>query len=298
MFRECQDYNLAIIPFRDYMSVMIKHRQKKISSGSTKNLFEIAETDKAILSFEDNIRGEKDSLSGKGVLNNRISAHLMTCLESIGLPTHFLRSLNMREQEVKLVEPMQIVFRVRNVAAGSISDRLGIDEGTVLPRPIIEFYHKKKAGDYVLVSEDHIIAFQWADPLEMEEMIMIAYRANDYLNGMMAGLGLRLVDFQMEIGRLYGGFGELYLMIMDELSPDSMRLWDVKTNKPFTTDIKSYQEIAVRLGIIPREGLVKGGDFNEQLAENLDKIENILANDKTRKIRSINKLPTRGKTNR
>ena len=211
---------------------MIKHRQKKIASGTTKNLFEIAETDKALLSFEDTVRGG-GSLSGKGILNNRISAHLMTCLESIGLPTHFLKSLNMREQEVRLLDPMPLVFRVRNVAAGSISERLGIDEGTVLPRPIIEFYHKKKAGDYTLVTEDHIMAFQWADPLEMEEMMMIAYRANDYLNGMMTGLGLRLVDFQMELGRLYGSFGELYLMVMDELSPDSMRLWDVKTNKPF-----------------------------------------------------------------
>jgi len=274
---------------------MIKHRQKKIASGTTKNLFEVAETDKALLSFEDTVRGG-ESLSGKGILNNRISAHLMTCLESIGLPTHFLKSLNMREQEVRLLDPMPLVFRVRNVAAGSICERLSIDEGTVLPRPIIEFYHKKKSGDYTLVTEDHIMAFQWADPMEMEEMMMIAYRANDYLNGMMTGLGLRLVDFQMELGRLYGTFGELYLMVMDELSPDSMRLWDVKTNKPFTSDIESYQEIAVRLGIIPREGLVKGGDFNEKLAENLDKIENILANDKTRKIRSISKLPPRGKT--
>lgn len=275
---------------------MIKNRQKKLIAGTTKSLFEGVEVGKAILGFEDGNRHSEGSLSGKGILNNRISAHLMTCLESIGLPTHFLKSLNMREQEIRRLEPMEIVFRVRNVAAGSISKRLGIDVGTVLPRPIIEFYHKKKSGDYTLVTEDHIMAFQWADPMEMEEMMMIAYRANDYLNGMMTGIGLRLVDFQMELGRLYGEFGELYLMVIDELSPDSMRLWDVKTNTPFAEDIKSYQEIAVRLGIIPREGLVNGGDFNEKLAENLDKIENILANDKTRKIRSITKLPPRGKT--
>jgi len=182
---------------------MIKHRQKKIASGTTKNLFEVAETDKALLSFEDTVRGG-ESLSGKGILNNRISAHLMTCLESIGLPTHFLKSLNMREQEVRLLDPMPLVFRVRNVAAGSICERLSIDEGTVLPRPIIEFYHKKKAGDYTLVTEDHIMAFQWA------------------------------------CLRLYGTFGELYLMVMDELSPDSMRLWDVKTNKPFTSKWNGY----------------------------------------------------------
>lgn len=279
---------------------MIKSRLNKVASGTTKTLYSAEENDRLILSFEDGQRAWdgpiQKTVSGKGILNNRISAHLMTCLESIGLPTHFLKSLNMREQEVRKLAPMPICFRVRNVAAGALVDRLGLDEGTILPRPIIEFYHKKKSGDYALVTEDHIVAFQWADPYEMEEMMTIAYRANDYLNGMFAGIGLRLVDFQVEIGRLYGEYGELYLMIMDELSPDSMRLWDVKTNKPFSSDIESYQEIAVRLGIIPREGLIKGDDFNEKLAENLEEIENILANDKTRKIRSIAKFAPRKNT--
>ena len=276
---------------------MIKIRQQKLAAGTTKSLFKSEDEGKAILSFGDERRGE-EVLSGKGVLNNRISAHLMTCLEGIGLPTHFLKSLNMREQEVKLLEPMNLVFRVRNVAAGSLAKRFELDEGTILPRPIIEFYHKKKSGEYMLVSDDHIMAFQWADPSEMEEMMMIAYRANDFLNGIFTAIGVRLVDFQIELGRLWGQYGELYLMIMDELSPDSMRLWDRETNKPFATDIESYQEIAVRLGIIPREGLVKSGDLNEELAGNLDNIENILANDKTRKIRSITKLPTRKNTTR
>lgn len=273
------------------MMTMIKPRHNKITSGTTKTLFKGAEDKKAILSFDDGQRvwdgPIQQTISGKGILNNRISAHLMTCLEAIGLPTHFLKSLNMREQEIKLLEPMNIVFRVRNISAGSFSKRLGVEVGTVLPRPIIEFYLKKKSGDYTLVSEDHIMAFQWADPYEMEEMMTIAYRANDYLNGLFTSIGIRLVDFQMELGRLWGEYGELYLMIMDELSPDSIRLWDIKTNEQFTSEINSYQEIAVRLGIIPREGLVKGGNLNESLVESLDKIENILANDKTRKIRSI-----------
>ncbi len=274
---------LAFFLSRDYMHSMIKIRQQKIAQGSSKTLFKSSDEGKAILAFGDGQTGKK-SLSGKGILNNRISAHLMTCLEGIGLPTHFLKSLNMREQEVKLLEPMDIVFRVRNVAAGSLVKRLGIDEGTILPRPIIEFYHKKNAGDYTMVSDDHIMAFQLADTSEMEEVMMIAYRANDFLNGLFTAIGIRLVDFQIEIGRLWGEYGELYLMIMDELSPDSMRLWDRKTNKPFAMDIESYQEIAVRLGIIPREGLVKSGDVNEELAENLDNIENILAGDENRKI--------------
>ncbi len=264
----------------------------KLHGGTTKDLHQHQDGEKVVLSFKDDNRGDGKPLSGKGILNNRTSAHLMTCLESIGLPTHFLKSLNMREQEVRKLEPMQVVLRVRNVAAGSLATRLNLDIGTVLPRPIIEFYYKKKTGTYELVSEDHMIAFQWMDPIELEEAVTIAYRSNDYLNGLMSGIGLRLIDFQIELGRLYGEFGELYLMIMDELSLDSMRLWDVKTNKPFEEKIQSYQEVAARLGVIPRE------DFSENKAANWDNIENILANDKTRKIRSISKIPPRKNTTR
>ena len=276
---------------------MIKQRHKKLAEGTTKTLYKGVEDNRAILSFDDGQRvwdgPLQRTISGKGILNNRISAHLMTCLEGVGLPTHFVKSLNMREQEVKLLDPMNIIFRVRNVASGSIVNRIGLDEGTILPRPIIEFYIKKKSGDYTLISEDHIMAFQWADQFEMEEMITIAYRANDFLNGMFTAIGVRLIDFQMELGRLWGEYGELYLMIMDELSPDSMRLWDRETNKPFASDVTSYQEIAIRLGIIPRAGVIKGGDFDEEIVEGLDNIENILANDKTRKIRSIKTAPSR-----
>jgi len=275
------------------MAVM---NHQKLYSGTAKTLYAGATDQKVILNFGDGVRiwdgPTQKTVSGKGILSNRISAHLMTCLESIGLPTHFLKSLNMREQEVRKLDPMQIIFRVRNIAAGSIVDRFGLDEGTVLPRPIIEFYYKKKPGLYELVTEDHIMAFQWADPIEMDEIMTLTYRANDYLNGLMAGVGLRLVDFQIEIGRLYGEYGELYLMIMDELSLDSMRVWDIQTNKPFDASIHSYQEVAARLGIIPRE------DFSEQKAQNWDAIENILANDTSRKIRPITKLPPRQKTTR
>jgi phosphoribosylaminoimidazole-succinocarboxamide synthase len=277
---------------------MIKTKNGKGFKGSTKIFYETDNPAKAVLSFEDTLRGSDESISGKGILTNRISSHLMTCLETIGLPTHFVRSLNMRQQEIKNLQPFDIVFRIRNVAAGSIAERLNLEEGTILPRPVIEFYYKKEPGSYNLVTEDHIVAFQWADPFEMEEMITIAYRSNDYLNGLFSGIGIRLVDFQMEVGRLFGEYGELYVMIADELSPDSMRLWDVKTNEPFGKNIEDYQEIAVRLGIIPREGLVKGGDVNETLAEELERIENILANDDSRKIRPIHKTPYKKGTTR
>ena len=282
---------------------MIKVRQKKITEGTTKTLFDGPESGLGILSFSDKARqwnsgAQVDDISGKGILNNRISAHLMTCLESIGLPTHFLKSLNMREQEVKIVDPLSIRLVVRNVAAGSMADRLDLPVGTILPRPIIEFYYKKDSQNYSIITEDHIVAFQWGDPFEMEEIVTMAYRANDFMNGLFSGIGVRLVDFSIEFGRLWGEYGELYIMICDELSPDTMRLWDLKTNQPFEGGIEAYQEIAVRLGLIPREGLVTGGDVNETMAEKLDAIENILANNEDRKIRAITKMPPRKGTPR
>ena len=279
---------LAFLCCSAYSTRMIKTFQTK---GTTKSIRAGADAGESILYFDDTIRvwdgPTQKSISGKGILNNRISAHLMTCLESIGLPTHFLKSLNMREQQVRTLDPMPIVIRLRNVAAGSLAERLRLDVGTILPRPIIEFYCKNKSGDYTLVTEDHIIAFQWADPAEMEEVMTIVYRANDYMNGLMAGLNIRLVDFQIEIGRLYGEYGELYLMIMDELSPDSMRLWDMTTNQELSRDIEGYQDIAKRLGVIPKE------DYSEAKVENLETIENILAQDAGRKIRPIGKMPPR-----
>lgn len=278
-------------------------RRTRLEKGTSKTLYAGQEVGTGILAFDDGCRpvdgGDIDIVSGKGILTNRISAHLMTCLEGIGLPTHFMKSLNMREQLVKLLEPLPFIVTVRNVSAGSLVDRLDIEEGTILPRPILEFAYKKDAGEYSVITDDHILAFQWADPYELEEIVTMAYRANDYMNGMFTALGVRLVDFNLEIGRLWGDNGELYLMVMDELSPETMRLWDIKTNEKFYghTDhkkiIESHQEIAIRLGIIPREGLVKGEGFNEKLAANLDDIENILANDTSRKIRSIHKTPPR-----
>ena len=283
------------------MTGMIKLRRSKLQQGQTKSLFEGSDSNLGILSFGDTHRvqnhGDFDEIAGKGILNNRISAHLMTCLESIGLPTHFLKSLNMREQEVRLLETLPFVVRVRNVAAGSFASRMGLEEGAILPRPILEFAFKKSSGTYNVITDDHVLAFQWADTFELEEMVTMAYRANDYMNGLFSAVGLRLIDFTIEFGRLWGDNGELYLMIADELSPDTMRLWDAKTNEQLygkdtkAQMIESYQEVAVRLGLVPREGLVKGENLNEKLASDLDDIENILANDKSRKIRSITRTP-------
>jgi len=157
---------------------------------------------------------------------------------------------------------------VRNIAAGSIATRLGLTEGTPLPRSIIEFYYKDdKLGD-PMVSEEHITAFNWAATQEIDDMMAMALRVNDYLSGLFSGVGITLVDFKIEFGRVYeGDFSRVILA--DEISPDSCRLWDSATNEKMDKDrfrrdlgnvIESYTEVARRLGIMKEmPTVIQGG---------------------------------------
>lgn len=265
-------------------------RRKMIYEGKAKILYEGPDANTVIQYFKDDATAfnaeKKDVIAGKGVLNNRISAHLMTKLESIGIPTHFIRQENMREQLVRRVEIIPLEVVVRNVAAGSLCKRLGIKEGTILNRPLIEYYYKKDELGDPMVSDEHIYTFGWADPYELEEMVAMAWRVNDYLNGLFAGIGLRLVDFKLEFGRIFGEHGELYIVLADEISPDNCRLWDAQTGEKLDKDrfrfdlgdlVEGYQYIAEKLGLVPEGGIIKGGSVNEKLAENLNQIENELA---------------------
>ena len=272
-------------------------RRNKIYEGKAKILYEGPDPDTVIQYFKDDATAfnaeKKDTIAGKGVLNNRISAHIMTKLEGIGIPTHFIRSINMREQLVRKVEIIPIELVVRNIAAGSLCKRLGLKEGAVLHRPLTEFYYKDDALGDPLIGEDHIITMGWADPYELEEMVAMAWRVNDYMNGLFAGIGLKLVDFKLEFGRIYGEHGELYIVLADEFSPDNCRLWDAETGEKMDKDrfrfdlgdlVEGYQHIAKKLGLIP-EDIVQGGDINESVAEQLEQIENELA--EQRKLRDL-----------
>jgi len=213
----------------------------------------------------------------------------MTKLEAIGIPTHFIRSINMREQLVRKVDVVPLEVVVRNVAAGSLCKRLGLKEGEILSRPLVEYYYKDDALGDPLISEEHIMTFGWADPYEMEEIVSMAWRINDYLSGLFSGIGLTLVDFKLEFGRIYGEYGEVYLVLADEISPDNCRLWDQKTGEKMDKDrfrydlgdlVEGYQFVAEKLGLIP-----EGGVVNEQLMEKLDLIENELA--EKRKLKDV-----------
>lgn len=277
-------------------------RRKMLYDGKAKTIYEGTEPGTVIQYFKDDAtagNGAKHAiLPGKGVLNNRISAFIMTRLENMGIATHFIRSVNMREQLVRQVEIIPLEVVVRNSAAGQIAKRLNIAEGVVLPRPIVEFYLKNDELNDPMVTEDQIFAFGWADPYELEEIIHLAYRVNDFLSGMFVGINLRLIDFKLEFGRLYGEMGEVYIMLADEISPDNCRLWDLKTNEKMDKDrfrqdlgglVEAYQQVAERLGLIPKGGIMEGGTVNEQLAAGLDEIENELA--KLRKLKGIKRGP-------
>ncbi|KAF0113082.1 MAG: phosphoribosylaminoimidazole-succinocarboxamide synthase [Hyphomonadaceae bacterium] len=236
-------------------------RRKKIYEGKAKILYEGPEPGTLIQYFKDDataFNAQKHAIiEGKGVLNNRISEFIMTQLNAIGVPTHFIRRLNMREQLIREVEIIPLEVVVRNVAAGSISKRLGIPEGEILPRSIVEFYYKNDALGDPIVAEEHITAFNWAATQELDDIMALALRINDYLTGMFAAVGIRLIDFKLEFGRLFEG--ELVRTVLaDEISPDSCRLWDARDNNKLDKDrfrqdlgglSEAYAEVAKRLGI-------------------------------------------------
>ncbi len=245
-------------------------RRKMIYEGKAKILYEGPEPGTIVQYFKDDATAfnnqKKATLEGKGVLNNRISEYIMLGLGRIGIPTHFIKRLNMREQLVRQVEIIPLEVVCRNVAAGSISQRLGVPEGDQLPRSIVEFYYKKDELGDPMVSEEHITAFNWASTQEIDDMMAMTLRVNDFLSGLFSAAGIRLVDFKLEFGRLYEG-DMVRTVLADEISPDSCRLWDMETNEKMDKDrfrrylgnvTEAYADVARRLGIMKEHGQGSG----------------------------------------
>jgi phosphoribosylaminoimidazole-succinocarboxamide synthase len=238
------------------------NRRRKIYEGKAKILFEGPEPGTLVQYFKDDATAgngaRHEVIDGKGVLNNRISEFIFSKLNGLGIPTHFLRRINMREQLIKEVEIIPLEIIVRNYAAGSLVKRLGLEPGTQLPRSIIEFCYKDDALGDPMVSEEHITAFGWATPAELDDIMSLAIRVNDFLTGLFMGVGIQLVDFKIECGRLYEG-DIMRIVLADEISPDNCRLWDIKTRNKMDKDrfrenlgglIENYREVAQRLGIL------------------------------------------------
>jgi phosphoribosylaminoimidazole-succinocarboxamide synthase len=235
-------------------------RRRRIYEGKAKVLFEGPEPGTLVQYFKDDAQSDQKqgTITGKGVLNNRISEFLMTRLSEIGVPTHFMRRLNMREQLIREVEIIPLKIVVRNVAAGSIAKRFGLQEGAALPRSIIEYYYKKAELGEPMVAEEHITAFGWASPQELDEILALSLRINDFMSGLFLAVGIRLVDFRVEFGRLWEE-DQMRIVLADEISPDNCRLWDLTTNEKMDKDRfrgdlgrveEAYQEVARRLGVL------------------------------------------------
>jgi phosphoribosylaminoimidazole-succinocarboxamide synthase len=241
-------------------------KKKVLYNGKAKTIFEGPTPDTVVQYFKDDAtanNAEKHSIiNGKGVLNNAISDFLMRKINELGIPTHYIKKINMREQLVRKVEIIPVEFVVRNIAAGSIVKRLGLKEGTTFLRPLVEHYLKKDELGDPFINEDHIINFEWGSRDELDEMHEYGLRINDFLRGLFLGIGLKLVDFKIEFGRFYSEDGSSILLLADEISPDNCRLWDTNTNNKMDKDLfrqdigglkEAYQEVANRLGILPEK---------------------------------------------
>ena len=254
------------------------NKGKKLYEGKAKILYEGPEKGTAIQHFKDDATAfnnqKKSTVEGKGVLNNRISEHILNNLNQIGIKTHLIKRLNMREQLVRLVEIIPLEFIVRNIATGSLTKRLGIADGTILSKPLIEYSYKNDELGDPLIAKEHILEFKWATEKELEMINNYCLRINDFMQGMFRGVGIKLVDFKLEFGRVNIN-NKIEILLADEISPDTCRLWDVISEKKLDKDrfrkdlgniIQAYQEVARRLGIIHEEANISAIKFGKPKA--------------------------------
>ncbi|WP_417318927.1 phosphoribosylaminoimidazolesuccinocarboxamide synthase [Emcibacter sp.] len=233
----------------------------KLYEGKAKTLYEGPEPGTIIQYFKDDATAfnnvKKGTIAGKGIINNRITDLVMTRLAGIGIPTHYIKRLSDREQLVKKVEIVPLEVIVRNIAAGSMSKKFGVEEGTRLARPIVEFSLKNDDLGDPLMAEEHILVLGLASEEELDEIFSMTLQINDFLRGMFAAIGIELVDFKLEYGRL-AEEDTVQLVLADEFSPDNCRLWDFETGEKLDKDrfrrdmggeVEAYQEVARRLGI-------------------------------------------------
>ena len=251
------------------------NKGKKLYEGKAKILYEGPEKGTAIQHFKDDATAfnnlKKSTVEGKGVLNNRISEHIFNNLSQIGIKTHLIKRLNMREQLVRLVEIIPVEFIVRNIATGSLTKKLGIAEGTILSKPLLEYSYKNDDLGDPLVAKEHVIEFKWATENELKIIKNYCLRINDFMQGMFRGVGIKLVDFKLEFGRSEVEDKQV-ILLADEISPDTCRLWDIVSEKKLDKDrfrkdlgniIQAYQEVGRRLGIIHEEANVSEVKFGK-----------------------------------
>jgi phosphoribosylaminoimidazole-succinocarboxamide synthase len=252
---------------------------KKLYEGKAKIVYAGPDKGTAIQHFKDHATAfnnlKKSTIEGKGVLNNRISEHILKNLEQIGIKTHLIKRINMREQLIRLVEIIPIEFIIRNIATGSLTKRLGIKDGTVLEKPLLEFCYKNDELGDPLIAREHIYAFNWANVIQLDYITEQCHRINDFMQGMFRGIGIKLVDFKLEFGTVNGE-----IILADEISPDTCRLWDIKSDEKLDKDrfrkdlgnlIPAYEEVARRLNILHEQTNISEVKFGKPTAVKIKK---------------------------
>ncbi len=235
--------------------------KKILYEGKAKQLFETEKPFELVQFFKDDAtafnKKKHEIIDSKGVLNNLISEFIFTYLSNNNIPNHFIERLSPREQLIKKVEIIPIEVVIRNIAAGTFSNRFGIEEGKNLPKTLVEFNLKDDENDDPLVSEEHMKVFGWAKEDEIETMKKYAFEINTLLKKLFKKINITLVDFKIEFGRYYTN-NNYEIILADEISPDSCRLWDMSSNEKLDKDrfrrnigglIEAYKEVATRLEI-------------------------------------------------
>ena len=254
---------------------------KKLYEGKAKIIFATNDKNTVIQHFKDDATAfnnqKKARIDGKGILNNRISEHILSSLSEIGIKNHLIKRLNMREQLVEMVNIIPIEFVIRNIATGSMTKRLGIEDGTVLDYPLVEYCLKDdKLGDPI-ISREHILNFKWINIIELDFINEQCLRINDYLQGLFRGVGIKLVDFKVEFGKTKSNET---IILADEISPDTCRLWDQETDRKLDKDrfrkdlgnvSEAYQEVARRLGILHEQSNIRPIKFSKPTAVKIKK---------------------------
>ncbi|MBB70809.1 MAG: phosphoribosylaminoimidazolesuccinocarboxamide synthase [Legionellales bacterium] len=233
------------------------NKTTELYSGKAKTVYETDSPDHLILEFRDDATAfdgtKKASLARKGAVNNQFNAFIMTQLQTAGINTHFVEQRSANESVVKRLAMIPVECVVRNIAAGSICKRLGLEEGQTFAEPIFEFFYKDDALHDPMINDAHILAFQWATADEIEQMKQLTLAVNNILKPLFAEAGILLVDYKLEFGRFHGE-----LVLGDEFTPDGCRLWDADSGEKLDKDrfrrdlgnvIEAYEDVANRLGI-------------------------------------------------
>lgn len=234
--------------------------KNKIYQGSSKILYQSDEDFALIMAFIDDIRLEnnlKVNIPGKGVINNNISSFIMSKLDMVGIENHLIEKINMREQLIQLVDMFPIQLSIATIACGRYVEEFGMEEGYVFDNPVIDFRIKNSDLKYPIINEHQIISFGWLTKEEIKQVKHCAIRTYDFLTGLFAGAEIRLVECKLEFGRVFNG-DKFVVMVADEISPDTCRLWDIHSNEKLGSEaiaannenaIKYYHTVAQRFNI-------------------------------------------------